>query len=161
VAMLARIATATEPYRLPISPKELFRGIELRDNVPAAKLSDLAIDTILQYSSRAFVFVRTTSGNTARSIARLRPTAWVIAVSSRQVACRQTQFSSGVYAVNEPELPDDWVGYSRDWLRANCLEADVVVWAEGTGTGNPDARYRTEIADLRRMRESAIASSSS
>jgi pyruvate kinase len=161
VAMLARIATATEPYRLPISPKELFGSIDLRDNVPAARLSDLAIDTILQYSSRAVVFVRTTSGDTARSIARLRPTAWIIAVSSRKGACRQTQFSSGVCAVHEPELPDDWVGYSRDWLRANCLEADVVVLAEESGTGKSDARYRTEIADLRRMREGAIASARS
>jgi len=72
VAMLAKIATATEPHRLPIGPKELFGGIDLRDKVPAARLSDLAIDTILQYSLRAVVFVRTQTGTTARSIARLR-----------------------------------------------------------------------------------------
>ena len=118
VAMLARIAAATEPYRLPISPQKLFGSIDLKDKVSAAKLSDLAIDTILEYSSRAFVFVRTTSGNTARSIARLRPTAWIIAVSPREEVCRLALFSFGVHAVHEPELPVDWVGYSRNWLHA-------------------------------------------
>jgi pyruvate kinase len=152
VAMLARIAAATEPHLLPIDPKQLFEGIDLRDKVPVARLSDLAIDTILQYSSRAVVFVRTYTGTTARSIARLRPAAWIIAVSSREEACRQMQFSFGVHAVHQPETPRDWISYSRDWLQAHDVEADVLLLAEGSDTGTSNC-YRMEIADLKRMSE--------
>jgi len=153
VAMLAKIAMATEPHRLPVGPKELFGGIDLRDKIPAARLSDLAIDTILQYSSRAVVFIRTHTGTTARSIARLRPAAWIIAVSSREEVCRQMQFSFGVQAVHEPETPREWISYSRDWLQAHDMEADLVLLAEGSGT-EPSDCYRIEIANLKRMRES-------
>ena len=153
VAMLAKIATATEPLRLPISPKELFGSIDLKDKVPEARLTDLAIDTILQYSSRAVVFVRTQTGNTARSIVRLRPAAWIIAICPREDACRQMQFSFGVHAVHQLETPREWVAYSRDWLRAHELEADLLVLAEGSDEGTSDGGYRMEIANLKRMRE--------
>jgi hypothetical protein len=44
------------------SPQELFGSIHLKGKVPEARLIDLAIDKILQYSSRAVVFVRTHTG---------------------------------------------------------------------------------------------------
>jgi pyruvate kinase len=154
VAMLAKIATATEPHRSPIGPKELFAGIDLKDKVPEARLTDLAIDTILQYSSRAIVFVRSHEGNTARSITRLRPAAWIIAVSPLQEACRKMQFSFGVHAVHQPETPQDWMSFSSDWLRANDVDAELLVLAEGGDAGTSDG-YRMEIADLKRMRANA------
>ncbi len=153
VAMLAKIATETEPHRLPISPEELFGGIDLKDKVPEARLTDLAVDTVLQYSSRAIVFVRTDTGNTARSIARLRPAAWIIAISNREEACRQLQFSFGVHAVHQPETPREWITYSRDWLRAHGLDADLLVLAEGADAATSDGGYRMEIANLKRIRE--------
>ena len=53
VATLARIATATEPFRMSMSPTELFSGIDLRDKVPAPKLIDLAVERVLEYASRS------------------------------------------------------------------------------------------------------------
>jgi pyruvate kinase len=152
VAMLTRIAAATEPHRLPINPKDLFAGVDLRDKVPAARLTDLAIETVLQYSSRAFVFVGTHSGKTARSIARLRPMTWIIAVGSRKETCRHLAFSFGVHAVHEPEAPREWTSYSQNWLRAHRLEADLLVLAEGPGANNQDASYTMEIVDLKHAR---------
>jgi pyruvate kinase len=152
VSMLARIAAATEPYRTPITPQDLFAGINLRDRVPAARLTDLAIETVLDYSSRAFVFVGTNTGNTARSIARLRPAAWIVAVSSREQACRALQFSCGIHAVHEPEAPRDWSAYSQEWLRANRVEADVLVLAEGPAADHTDASYSMVVIDLKRGR---------
>ena len=83
VAMLAKIAAAIEPYRTMISARELFRGIDLKGKVPAARLIDLGVETVLEYADAAAVFVLTHNGDTARSIARFRPPIWTIAVSSR------------------------------------------------------------------------------
>jgi pyruvate kinase len=161
VAMLARIAAATEPHRRPITPKDLFGAIDLKDKIPAARLTDLAIDTVLEYSSRAFVFARTHSGKTARSIARLRPSAWIIAVSSREQACQQMQFSFGVQAVHETEPPKEWSSYARNWLDAQGLQADLIVLAQGPAAESSDGTYRMEILDLRQSRGNTESTSAS
>jgi pyruvate kinase len=152
VATLARIAGATEPFRTSMSPKELFRGIDLRDKVPTPKLIDLAVERVLEYASRAFVFVPAHSGASARSMARFRLPAWIIAVGSQEAVCRHLQFSSGVYATYEPEVPREWSAYSRHWLQARSLEADLVVLAHGHTGSDADASYRLEIVELSPLR---------
>jgi pyruvate kinase len=159
VAMLARIATATEPFRVRIGPKEMFGGIDLRDKVPPARLIDLAIEAVLQYASRAFVFVPTHSGATARSIARFRLPVWIIAVSSQEMVCRHLQFSFGVHGACEPEPPHGWRAYSRDWLQAHGLEADIVVLTQERSTRDSEANYGMEIVELNRIRERYESSS--
>jgi pyruvate kinase len=150
VAMLARIAQATERIRAARTPEEMFAGIDLRDRVPAAKLVDLAVDAVLEYTSRAVVFVPTRSGGTARSIARGRLPVWIVAVSSQESACGSLQFSSGVYPVFEPETPRDWSPYVRRWLREHQCEANLVVLTQGPGPADPAAHHRMEIIDLSR-----------
>jgi pyruvate kinase len=156
VSMLARIASATEPHRPAVNPRELFRGIDLRDKVPAGRLTDLAIETVLEYSSRAVVFAGTQSGRTARSIARLRPGAWIVAVSSREETCRHLQFSFGVHALYEAEAPREWSAYSRNWLETHGLDADLLVMAEGPAANRSDASYSMEIIDLKGARAATI-----
>ena len=148
VATLARIAAATEPFRVPMGPKEMFRGIDLRDKVPASKLIDLAVERVLEYASRAFVFVPAHNGATARSIARFRLPVWIVAVGLQEAACRHLQFSSGVYATCEPEMPRQWNTYSRDWLQAHGLEADFVVLAHAGSDTDPEAYFRMDIIEL-------------
>jgi pyruvate kinase len=152
VSMLARIAVATEPHKPAIQPKDLFEGIDLKNKVPAARLTDLSIATALEYSERSVVFVGTYSGTTARSIARVRPQAWIVAVSSREDTCRHLQFSFGVHAVHEPEAPRGWSTYARDWLKAHGVEADVLVLAEGPAVSHCDASYSMEVIDLKAAR---------
>jgi pyruvate kinase len=152
VATLARIAAATEPFRVSTSPKEMFRGIDLKDRVPAAKLIDLAVERVLEYSSRAFVFVPARSGASARSIARFRLPVWIIAVGFQEAVCRHLQFSSGVYAAYEPEMPRQWSTYSRDWLQAHGLEADFVLLAHGSSSTDQEANYSLEIVELSPLR---------
>jgi len=151
VATLARIAMATEPFRVPMGPREMFKGIDLKDRVPAAKLIDLAVERVLDYASRAFVFVPAHSA--ARSIARFRLPIWIIAVCSQEAACRHLQFSSGVYAAYESEAPREWGAYSREWLQAHGLEADFVVLAHARSGANSDANYGMEIIELARVKE--------
>jgi len=148
VAMLSRIATATESYLSPISAKEMFAGIDLRDKVPTERLIDLAVETVLEYAPRAFVFARTHSGKTARSIARFRLPTWIIAVSSNEASCRHLQFSFGVQAIHEAEPPKDWRAYSQGWLRAHGLEANLVVLTQGRTTSESEANYTMEILKL-------------
>jgi pyruvate kinase len=156
VSMLARIAAATEPYRPANDARDLFAGIELKDKVPTARLTDLAIETVLGYSSRAIVFVGTQSGRTARSIARLRPSAWIIAVSPREKTCAHLQFSFGVHAVHEPEVPREWSAYSQGWLEAHGVDADLLVMAEGPAASRCDSSYSMEIVDLKGVRAARI-----
>jgi len=147
-AMLARIAAAIEPYRTMISARELFRGVDLRGKVPPARLIDLGVETVLQYSDPAAVFVPTHSGNTARSIARFRLPIWIVAVSSQETTCQHLQFSSGVYPVFQAEHPEKWNTYVSDWLKTNGIEGKLAIVTEGPSGKHPDMNNRLDVVDL-------------
>ncbi|MDY0039125.1 MAG: pyruvate kinase [Desulforhabdus sp.] len=149
-AMLAKIAAAIEPYRSMVNVSELFKGIDLKGKVPAAKLIDLSVENVLQYADPVAVFVPTHSGDTARSIARLRLPVWIVAVSSQEATCQQLQFSSGVHPVCEPEHPEKWNSYIVDWLNTRGIQGKLAVVTEGPSRRHPDASNRLEIIDLGR-----------
>lgn len=149
VTMLARIAAAVEPQRHQIPVREMFRGIDMKDKVPHARLIDMSVEAVLEYASPAAVFVPTRSGNTARSIGRFRLPVWIIAVSSQEATCQNLQFSYGVYPVHEEEHPDNWKPYLKEWLQRHDIAGDLVVLTEGPSTKHPDANYRMEIIDLK------------
>jgi pyruvate kinase len=155
VATLARIAAATEPFRTPMDPRDMFRGVDLRNRLPAERLIDLAVETVLDYAPHAFVFVPTIGGARARSIARFRLPVWIIAVGSDEAACRHLQFSYGVYPACEPKKPRDWSAYIRRWLQAQGLEADLVVLAYGRGDAATADNYRMEIVELSQAKAKA------
>jgi pyruvate kinase len=151
-AMLAKIATAIEPYRTITRARELFKGIDLKGKIPPAKLIDLGVETVLEYADPAAVFVPTRGGDTARSIARFRLPIWIIAVSSHESTCQHLQFSSGVYPVCEAEHPENWTVYVTDWLKTHGMEGNLAVVTEGPSRTHPDANNRLEIVELTRQR---------
>jgi len=153
VTTLARIAAATEPFRAATSPKEMFKGIDLRDRVQTARLIDLGVETVLEYSSRALVFVPTDSGVTPRSIARFRLPTWIIAVCSDEPTCRHLQFSSGVYAAHELSRSMDWNNYCGDWIRRHGMQADLAIVTSGRSAEYPDANFKMEIVELVRSKK--------
>jgi pyruvate kinase len=146
--MLAKIAAAIEPYRTMASAKDLFRGIDLKGQVPPARLIDLGVETVFQYADLSAVFVPTHGGDTARSIARFRLPVWIVAISSQEATCQHLQFSSGVYPVCEPEHPVKWNAYISDWLKTHGMEGKLAVMTEGPSRRNPDVNNRLEIVDL-------------
>jgi pyruvate kinase len=148
VAMLAKIASAIEPYRTMVSARELFRGVDLKGKVPPARLIDLGVETVLQYADPAAVFVPTRGGDTARSIGRFRLPIWIIAVSSEEITCQRLQFSSGVYPVCEGDHPENWNAYVSNWLRAYGVEGKLAVVTEGPSRSHPDTNNRLEIVDV-------------
>jgi pyruvate kinase len=147
-AMLAKIAAAIEPYRAMVSARDLFKGIDLKGQVPLARLIDLGVETVLEYADPAAVFVPTHGGDTARSIARFRLPIWIIAVSSEEATCQQLQFSSGVHPVCEAEHPENWNTYVSDWLKAHRVDGKFAVVTEGPSRTHPDANNRLEIVDV-------------
>ena len=150
VAMLASIAEAIEPCRPSYSVRETLKAIDQRDQVSLTDLIALSVETTLEHIAPAAVFVPTHSGATARRITRFRLPVWIVAVSSQEATCQRLQFSYGVYPVHQPDHPDDWNAYVREWLRAHEVEGNLVVLTEGPSSKRPETNNRVEIIDLSR-----------
>ena len=109
----------------------------------------LSVEAALEHISPAAVFVPTHSGTTARSIARFKLPVWIVGVSSREDTCQRLLFTSGVYPVCEPEHPEDWNAYVRNWLRTHEVKGNLVILTEGPSSKHPEANNRMEIIELR------------
>jgi pyruvate kinase len=151
VHMLSRIASAIEPRR----PRPRYRLQEAlqtygRDgSVGLTDLITLSVQSTLERVSPAALIVPTHSGYTARMIARFRLPVWVTAVSPEQTTCQGLQFSYGVFPVHEPEHPEDWKPFARNWLESQGIEGHLIVLTEGPSPANPEANNRMELIDLR------------
>jgi len=148
VAMLGKIAEATEPHRRPVTVKDMFQGVDLRGRLRPRHLIALGVEASLQYTSPAAVFVPTRSGTTARSLSRFRLPVWIVAVSSDERTCQHLQFSFGVMPVHETDHPDEWNVYVEQWVRDHELDGDLVVLTQGPSDKDPGANHRMEIIDL-------------
>ncbi len=71
-----------------------------------------------------------------------------MAVSSEETTCQRLQFSYGVYPVYEPDHPDDWNSFIRNWLQAHEMEGNLAILTEGPSRKRPDTNNRMEIIDL-------------
>jgi len=150
VKMLARIAASIEPHRQSHQVREALRGIGHEENLNLKDLIALSVETTLERISPAAVFVPTRSGASARSITRFRLPVWIAGVSSQETTCQELQFSYGVYPVHEPEHPEDWKAYVREFLGSHGLDGNLVVLTEGPSAKHPEGNNRMEIIDLRR-----------
>jgi len=129
---------------------ETLKAIHQQDQVSITDLIALSVETTLEHIAPAAVFVPTHSGETARRITRFRLPVWIVAVSSQEATCQRLQFSYGVCPVHEPDHPDDWNAYVRDWLQAHEVEGNLVVLTEGPSSKRPETNNRVEIIDLTR-----------
>jgi pyruvate kinase len=150
VAMLAKIASATEPLRPALRVRDLLRASHQEGEIPLSDLVARSVDNALERIAAAMVIVPTHGGYSARRLARLRPEVWIAAVSSQESTCQQLQFSYGVHAVHESEHPDDWNAYARRLLATLEVEGNLVVLMEGPSAKHPEANNRMEIIDLGR-----------
>lgn len=150
VAMLAKIAVATEANR-PMTPvREMYTGIDLKGKIRPEHLIAIGVEACLEYVTPAAVFVPTKSGATARSIARFRLPVWIVALSTQEATCRHLQFTSGVYPVHELQTPDNWKEYAKAWVMSHGLEGNLVLVTEGPSSRHPEANHRVEILELSR-----------
>jgi pyruvate kinase len=149
-AMLARIAAAIEPHRSfnPVKGKLVFRRED--DDVHVEDLIALSVETTLERITPPTVIVPTRSGATARSITRFRLPVWITAFSRIEKTCQDLMFSYGVLPVCEPEHPDDWRLWARNWLQTVGEVGNLVVLTEGPSKKHPHRNNRMEILDLSR-----------
>ena len=150
VAMLAKIATAIESHRPSHYVRDALKDFDHRSNIHPTDLIALSVERTLEHISPAAVIVPTHSGASARGIARFRLPVWVVGVSSLESTCQGLQFSYGVFPVHEPEHPDNWNAFAREWLKSQGMEGELVVLTEGPSRKHPDANNRMEIIDLAR-----------
>jgi pyruvate kinase len=150
VKMLAKISAAIEPHRPPYRLTNILKAYGRDGNLSLPDLVALSVETTLERVSPAAIIVPTRSGYSARNIARFRLAVWITAVSQEERTCRGLQFSYGVYPVHEPEHPEDWKAFVREWLKSHELEGNLVVLTEGPSIRHPEANNRMELIDLSR-----------
>jgi pyruvate kinase len=149
-AMLAKIAAAIEPYRNinPVKGKLVSRRED--DDAHLEDLIALSVETTLERITPPTVIVPTRSGATARSITRFRLPVWITAFSRYEKTCQDLMFSYGVFPICEPEHPEDWKQWARNWLQTIGEVGNLVVLTEGPSTKHPYRNNRMEILDLSR-----------
>ncbi len=94
------------------------------------------------------IFAMTTSGATARLLARFRPEQWVVAISQVEKTCQELLFTCGVYPFYEPQRAERWSCYVADWMQQNHLDARLVLLTEGGDTIKERDTTLVEIINL-------------
>ena len=149
VATLSRIAAATEPYRVRADFWERLKAIPREREYSTADLLSLSVEAVIAASSPAAVVVPTSSGATARAIARFRLPVWIAAPTDSAKIVRHLQFTYGIEPVPVPELPGEWTTFTRDWVSAEALPGRVALLVQGPSPGSPHANHRMEIQQLK------------
>ena len=150
VAMLARIAAAIEPHRAVYSSRQVPQANRKDDPIKIQDLIASSVETTLDRITPATVIVPTHSGSTARSITRFKLPVWITAVSSQKKTIQDLMFSYGVWPVHEPDHPEDWRSWAKNWLQSHEIKKNLVVLTEGPSSRHPNRNNRMEIIDLRR-----------
>ncbi|MEW6333131.1 MAG: pyruvate kinase [Thermodesulfobacteriota bacterium] len=145
VAMLAKIAAATEPHLSRAGFREALT-CQLRDEpVSLTDMIALGVEATLERIAPVAVFVPTYSGHTARAIARFKLPVWIVGVSPQETTCQKLLFSGGIYPQHHADHPADWSSYVRDWMRRQKLEGELAILTEGPSANHPAANHRMEI----------------
>ncbi|MBN2707230.1 MAG: pyruvate kinase [Deltaproteobacteria bacterium] len=148
VAMLAKIAAATEPYRSPGHYYRMLDYLKARENKKLVDLITLSVEKISGEINPGAVLVPSTSGATARSLSRFRLPVWIFAVSSREQSCQELLFSYGIFPLFYSGHPVDWRSYVAALVDEYEVRADFVIVTEGPSPAHPQAHHRMEIIDL-------------
>jgi pyruvate kinase len=149
VAMLVKIAAATESHRSAFGLPHASEAIARDEDISSEELIAAGVETTVRRITPATIIVPTRGGATARSVARFRLPVWITAVSSEPKTCQDLLFSYGVFPVHEPEHPDNWKRWTREWFAAQGLAGRFVVLTEGPSRKHPDRNNRMEIIDLK------------
>ncbi len=150
VAMLGKIATAIEPHRSKYQLQEILNPCEEVHPIRPADIIAASVGRVVEQISPTAIFVPTRSGATARSISRFHPQQWIVAISSESATCQNLQFSYGVFPVYEPDHPENWRNFIRQWLKSHGLSGNLAILTEGPSRRHPETNNRMEIITLDR-----------
>jgi pyruvate kinase len=145
VAMLGKIAAATEAHRRPRAVSQKPRDLGGQNSPdPDAEAMASMVEYALETVPCAAVFVPTRTGKTARMISRFKPRVWITALSRDPSVCQALTFSYGVCPAEIREDPDDWLDLVARWLREHEVLGSIAMLTTGPSERNPDANYRIE-----------------
>jgi len=144
VAMLAKIAAATEPHRSRAGLGALREGIDGQPRPSAAEKIASVVEHALHTVSCAAVFVPTRSGATARMISRFKPSVWIASPSESAATCQGLVFSYGVWPIEVVEEPTEWRDFAKHWLHEQQLPGNIAMLVAGPSQRSPDANHRIE-----------------
>jgi len=153
VAMLARIAAATEPYRPVRHYRRILGYLREKERKNLVDLITRSVENTLEEIDCGAVIVPTASGSTARNLTRFRMQAWIFAVSPNDRTCQELLFSYGVLPVLYQDHPDNWTDYAMQLAQAHAVKGDHLVVTEGPSPAHPQANHRMEIINIRQTRE--------
>jgi pyruvate kinase len=146
VAMLTRIAQATEPHLV------VRHGPEWQGPDPGAgENAAVVAASVAQITERLRplgVFVPTETGATARRIAGYRLPAWITAVSRSARTCQGLQLTYGVRALHLPDPPAAWRDFARNHFQDQGIAAGRIIMVEGAVPGRAGGTNRLEIVEL-------------
>jgi pyruvate kinase len=147
-AMLAKIATATEPHRTDDRLKRALQSPRSGAPVTAVDLIALSVHRMIESSRPVAVIVPTRSGASARNIGRFRLPIWISALSPDESTCQALQFSYGVMPIRVEEDLADWASFARSWLEEQGITEGIALLAQGPSPQKPDGNHRLEIIEL-------------
>lgn len=142
VAMLAKIAMATEPHR-PQAWLKAMQGVTLQPSTPSQAMA-VVVERALEAVPCAAVFVPTRSGDTARMISRFKPSVWIVAAGEDYAALKGLFFSYGVEPVFLQHEPERWRDLACAWLRDHQVKGNVGLLVAAASARHPDASHRIE-----------------
>lgn len=155
VAMLAKIAAATEPSRSAARVQELFSKYNRDSDTALVDLISRTVNDTVNHLAPVAIIIPTTTGHTARLVSRFMLRTWIAAVSADDATCQGLQFSYGVSPVHATEPIENWNEFARQWVQREGLDDGWVVLTEGPSKSNPQANHRLELVDLRSPRARA------
>jgi pyruvate kinase len=150
VSMLTRIAQSVESHRTYFPVRESLTECDRNGDTALADLVAMGVLTVVERVTPDAVIVPTRTGRTARILSRFKLPTWITAVSSQKATCQNLLFSYGVWPIHEPDHPQDWKAFARQWLKSRGVEARMVVLTEGPSSKYPDTNNRMEIIDMSR-----------
>jgi pyruvate kinase len=148
VAMLARIAAATESRRASASINRLEEFYRTHRPATTSEAIATVVEKALDTVPCDAVFVPTRTGSTARMLARFKPPVWTVAVSTNAAVCQGLAFSYGVHAEDIGGEPEDWRGFAAAWARDHGLDAKSAMLVAGPSANHPEDNYRLEFLQL-------------
>jgi pyruvate kinase len=145
VSAMADIASFTEQSKLCGSLTTVFESeghLTQRDHVA------LGLFLMVEKLGPDLIFAMTTTGATARLLARFRPGQWIVAISQEEKTCQELLFTYGVYPFFEPKRADKWSCYVADWIQHNQLDVGMALLTEGGNTLKERDTTLVEIINL-------------
>jgi len=149
VAVMARIAQVAEAQgTLNDTIEALITGEGSHRDLSLEDRTALGVYHSARELEPAIIFTPTTGGATPRRLARFKLPAWIVALSSRETACQQLQFSYGVYPVYVTKSPPSWENFARQWCADEGITGPLALFTEGTGKIRPGGSTRISILYL-------------